>query len=68
MDLRRISLCNVAYKVMLKVPTNILKTVLKEIIHETQNTFVPTRLIIDNIMISYRVMYFMKRKTNDKLG
>lgn len=63
MDLRPISLCSVVYKVISKVLANRLKTMLNGIISETQCAFILGRLITDNIIVSYEVMHFMKRKT-----
>lgn len=68
MDLRPISLCNVTYKVILKVLANRLKLMLNYLIFETQSAFILGRFITDNIMVSYEVMHFMKRKTQGKTG
>lgn len=67
-DLRPISLRNMAYKVISKVLSNILKPMLNMLISENQSAFIPGRLITDNIMISYEVMHFMNRKTQGRLG
>ncbi|XP_057760108.1 uncharacterized protein LOC130980443 [Arachis stenosperma] len=66
-DFRPISLCNVVYKVIMKVLVNRLRPHLKEIIGPLQGGFIPGRGTPDNIIVEQEVLHFMK-KTKSKKG
>jgi len=68
-DWRPIALCNVLYKLILKVLANRLKVILQKCISDNQSAFVLDRSILDNAMVAIEVNHFMKTKTrgNDQI-
>uniref|UniRef100_A0A803PJ47 Reverse transcriptase domain-containing protein n=1 Tax=Cannabis sativa TaxID=3483 RepID=A0A803PJ47_CANSA len=66
--LRPIALCYVLYKIVSKVLANRLKGLLDQIISPFQSTFIPSRLILDNILVSFEVLHYLKRKSQGKKG
>lgn len=63
-----ISLCNITYKIVSKMIANKLKEVVGKIISEMQSALILRCMISDNIMISYEVMHYVKRKMSSKKG
>lgn len=67
-DYRPTSLCNVSYKIITKVLTNKLKSVLNVIISDSQSAFIPRMVIYDNIVIGHECIYAMKKKRTSLVG
>ncbi|KAG5561218.1 hypothetical protein RHGRI_004294 [Rhododendron griersonianum] len=61
-QLRPISLCNVAYKILAKVLANRLSKVLPAVVSPNQCAFVPGRVITDNILIGQEIFHHLKNK------
>lgn len=60
---RPISLCTVAYKTVTKIIANRLQALLPDLIGPQQTSFVPGRHMIDNIVITQKVIHSMRRKS-----
>lgn len=66
--LRPISLCNVLYKIGVKVLANRLKIILAQIISPWQSAFVPGRIISDNSLVAAEVAHFLHNKRIGREG
>ena len=67
-DFRPIGLCNVIYKLIAKVMANRLKKFLAQSVPNSQSAFLLGRLIFDNILVAFKTLHYLKRKTTGKLG
>lgn len=65
-DYRPISLCNFSYKIISKIISSRLKTLLDKIITPTQCAYVPRRHIQKNFIFSHEMIDFMKKKRKGK--
>ena len=65
---RPIALCNVVYKIVAKVLANRLKFVLDKCTSVNQSAFVPRRSILDNALVAFEVVHYMKAKTKGTQG
>ena len=68
LDYRPISLCNVLYKIFSKVLENRLKSILPHIILSNHSTFIPDRLISDNILVAYETLHTMHSRIYGRVG
>ncbi|GKC56562.1 RNA-directed DNA polymerase, eukaryota, reverse transcriptase zinc-binding domain protein [Tanacetum coccineum] len=55
-DFRPIACCNVIYKIISKVLTSRMKSVLCRIVSQNQSTFIPERSITDNILLTQELL------------
>ncbi|GJR75133.1 RNA-directed DNA polymerase, eukaryota, reverse transcriptase zinc-binding domain protein [Tanacetum coccineum] len=65
-DFRHIACCNVIYKCISKIITNMIKSDLKKLVQNNQSAFIPGRVIQDNIMISQEILRGYGRKKGQK--
>lgn len=59
-DLRPIALCNVLYKIFMKVLANRLRAILPGIITENQFAFITSWSITDNVLVAFELLHYMK--------
>lgn len=67
-DFSPISLCNISYEIVARMIINRFSSVLSSVIDEHQSTFVPGRLIFDNVVVVFEYMNWIINKQKDKTG
>ncbi|XP_018479302.1 uncharacterized protein LOC108850231 [Raphanus sativus] len=67
-DYRPIALCNIFYKIISKLLSIRLKTVLSSIISENQSAFVPGRAIADNVLITHESRQICQKPMTESNG
>lgn len=65
-DYRSIALCNIYYKIISKLLSLRLKTVLDSIISENQSAFIPGRAIAENVLITHEILHYLKTSKAEK--
>lgn len=65
---RPISLSNVVSRLASKVLANRLKCFLPNIIRENQSAFMSNCLIIDNVLVAFETMHYIKQKKTGRFG
>lgn len=67
-DYRPISLSNVVSRIVSKVLANRIKTILPNVIFDSQSAFVTNRLILDNNYVAYEILYRLRNRRQGKIG
>lgn len=67
-EFRPISLCNVIYRIFAKGVANRYKIVLDAVTSKNQSTFIPNRLIINNVMAGYDRLHKLRSYRLRKSG
>lgn len=61
-DMRLIACCTMLYKIIPKILTRRLSKVIKEVVDDSQSTFVPGKVIHDNIFMEHELLMGYNRK------
>ena len=67
-EFKPISLGNVVSQIISKVLANWIKSILPNIISDSQSAFVPCRIITDNTTVAFEMVHRMRNKRNGRKG
>lgn len=67
-DFRLISLCNTYYKIVSRTITNRFRPILNQIIDSFQSAFITGRLILDNVIVGFECMHWIRNNQQAKTG
>ena len=67
-EFKLISLGNVVSQIISKVLANWTKSILPNIISDSQSAFVPSRIITDNTTVAFEMVHRMRNKRNGRKG
>lgn len=67
-DFRPISLCNTCYKIVARAITNRFRPILSQTIDDYQSAFIPGRLIMDNVIVGFECMNWIRNNRKAKTG
>ncbi|XP_010445339.1 PREDICTED: uncharacterized protein LOC104727990 [Camelina sativa] len=60
-DYRPIALCSIFYKIIAKIISKRLQSILQTCISQNQSAFVPGRAITDNVLITHEALHYLKQ-------
>lgn len=63
-EYRPIALCNILYKIVVKIIAQRLKPMLDQLVDKAQSAFVPGRLILDNILTAKELIHSMNQSNS----
>ncbi|KAL5567359.1 hypothetical protein UlMin_030523 [Ulmus minor] len=67
-NFRPISLCTVLYKIVSRSITNRFRLILDDVIGDPQSSFVPGRLITNNVILGFEAMHWIRKHTGGQTG
>ena len=67
-NFRPINLSNVLYKLIAKVLANHLKSLLPNLVSETQSALMSNSLITNNILVAHETLHYLKEQRCGKIG